>query len=64
MEMARRLESMGMAKYTGLTRKKNKRVVWNGKIIEDRESLSIPYRWRKPRKVFVNSMSDLFHEQV
>lgn len=64
MEMARRLESMGMTKYTGLTRKKNKRVVWNGKVIEDRESLEIPYRWKKPRKVFVNSMSDLFHEQV
>lgn len=64
MEMARRLESMGMTKYTGLTRKKNKRVVWNGKVIEDRESLAIPYRWKKPRKVFVNSMSDLFHEQV
>ena len=55
---------MGMTKYAGLTRKKNKRVVWNGKIIEDRDSLAIPYRWKKPRKVFVNSMSDLFHEQV
>lgn len=26
--------------------------------------LSEPYRWRKPRRVFVNSMSDLFHEQM
>ena len=26
--------------------------------------LSIPYRWKKPRRVFVNSMSDLFHEDV
>src|SRR5215471_12680411 len=23
-----------------------------------------PYTWRKPRMVFVNSMSDLFHEQM
>src|SRR5882724_875370 len=23
-----------------------------------------PLRWKKPRKIFVNSMSDLFHEQV
>lgn len=28
------------------------------------DKLSLPLSWRKPRKVFVNSMSDLFHEQV
>lgn len=28
------------------------------------ERLRQPYRWRKPRRVFVNSMSDLFHEQM
>lgn len=28
------------------------------------EKLQEPLRWRSPRKVFVNSMSDLFHEQV
>jgi protein gp37 len=28
------------------------------------EALSEPYRWRKPRVVFVNSMSDLFHARV
>jgi protein gp37 len=28
------------------------------------ERLEIPLHWLKPRKVFVNSMSDLFHEQV
>lgn len=28
------------------------------------ERLVAPLRWRKPRKVFVNSMSDLFHEDV
>src|SRR3546814_18754804 len=27
-------------------------------------SLAIPHRWKKSRKIFVNSMSDLFHEQV
>src|SRR5690606_19760009 len=26
--------------------------------------LAVPYSWRKPRLVFVNSMSDLFHAQV
>lgn len=28
------------------------------------ERLDQPLRWRKPRKVFVNSMSDLFHQDV
>ena len=28
------------------------------------ERLDMPLRWRKPRRVFVNSVSDLFHEQV
>ncbi|MBO1438629.1 phage Gp37/Gp68 family protein [Meiothermus sp. CFH 77666] len=28
------------------------------------ERLQEPYRWKKPRRVFVNSMSDLFHEQM
>ncbi len=64
MEMAKRLEAMGVEKYVGLTRKTGQRTVWNGVVREDREALSIPHRWRKPRKIFVNSMSDLFHERV
>lgn len=28
------------------------------------ERLDIPLRWRKPRRIFVNSMSDLFHQNV
>jgi protein gp37 len=28
------------------------------------ERLEVPLRWRKPRTIFVNSMSDLFHEQI
>jgi len=28
------------------------------------ERLEIPLRWRRPRTVFVNSMSDLFHEDI
>jgi protein gp37 len=35
-----------------------------GKVRVDRKSLDIPKRWKKPRKIFVNSMSDLFHEAV
>lgn len=64
MEMARRLEAMGVSKYAGLTRQSGKRTVWRGLVREDRAALDIPYRWRKPRKIFVNSMSDLFHDEV
>jgi len=28
------------------------------------EALELPLRWKKPRRIFVNSMSDLFHESV
>jgi protein gp37 len=62
--MAARLEAMGQAKYAGTTRKSGKRAVWTGHIQLDLNSLSAPAMWRKPRRVFVNSMSDLFHENV
>lgn len=64
MRMAARLEAMGVEKYRGLTRKSGGRHVWTGKVICDERVLPAPLGWRKPRKVFVNSMSDLFHEEV
>lgn len=64
MEMAKRLEAMRMEKYVGLTRQSGKRTIWSGVVREDPASLAIPRRWKKSRKIFVNSMSDLFHEQV
>ena len=64
MRMAARLEAMGMEKYRGLTRKSGGRAKWTGKIHLDRNSLWIPATWSKPRRVFVNSMSDLFHSDV
>lgn len=64
MRMAARLEAMGTEKYSGLTRKSGGRAVWTGKIRLDEKSLEVPVSWSKPRKVFVNSMSDLFHEDV
>jgi protein gp37 len=64
MEMARRLEAMGVDKYNGLTRRSGKRTVWRGVVREDYNALNIPTKWKKPRKIFVNSMSDLFHDGV
>ncbi|MGE0502718.1 MAG: DUF5131 family protein [Rhizobiaceae bacterium] len=64
MRMAARLDAMGVEKYAGLTRKSGGRAKWTGKLFLDRRSLSIPATWSKPRRVFVNSMSDLFHSDV
>lgn len=64
MRMAARLDAMGMDKYRGLTRKSGKRAVWTGKIRLDPPALNAPTTWRKPRRIFVNSMSDLFHDRV
>jgi protein gp37 len=38
--------------------------VFTGHINLDRESLDLPRTWRLPRLIFVNSMSDVFHERV
>jgi protein gp37 len=35
---------------------------WTGKVALIAGQLSQPMRWRRPRRIFVNSMSDLFHE--
>ena len=64
MRMAARLEAMGTAKYQGLTRKSGERYVWTGTVVQDEKALAAPLAWRKPRTVFVNSMSDLFHPSV
>lgn len=37
---------------------------WNGEIKFIENGLFQPLRWRKPRMIFVNSMSDLFHENL
>lgn len=37
---------------------------WNGTVRVVKEHLDDPIRWRRPRRIFVNSMSDLFHEAL
>lgn len=64
MRMAARLEAMGVQKYVGTTRKSGGRAKWTGKIVLDETALQVPETWSKPRRVFVNSMSDLFHTDV
>lgn len=50
--------------HRGLTVMRDGRAVFNGKIKLHEDRLTIPLRWRKPRRIFVDSMSDLFHESV
>jgi protein gp37 len=64
MRMARRLESMGQEKYRATTRLSGGRAKWTGKVVLDERSLTLPKTWTKGRLVFVNSMSDLFHDAI
>jgi protein gp37 len=51
--LAKRLQAMGQKKYQ------------NGfKLTLHPDTLQDPYKWKKPKLVFVNSMSDLFHKEV
>lgn len=63
---AYRLEhNFKQAAYAGTTRKlPDGSMNWTGKVRCLPERLSAPLRWREPRRVFVNSMSDLFHPDV
>ena len=63
MKTAHRFNRPGGA-YDGLTEVGNHGPRWTGKIRLVPEKLDEPLHWRKPRRVFVNSMSDLFHEDV
>jgi protein gp37 len=50
--------------YEGLVRSGNQGARWTGDVILIKDKLEEPLHWRKPRRVFVNSMSDLFHEAL
>lgn len=63
--MSYRLEVMGHDEYDGITsvnRRGNRH--FNGEVRCHEDRLDVPRRWRKPRRIFVNSMSDLFHHDV
>ena len=51
--------------YEGLTQlSRSGRPRWTGKVIVAPKAVDQPLRWVRPRMIFVNSMSDLFHEQI
>ncbi|RPE08679.1 phage Gp37/Gp68 family protein [Chitinophaga lutea] len=51
--MAKRLQAMGIDKYKDAF-----------KLSLHEDAINIPYSWKSPKIVFVNSMSDLFHKDV
>lgn len=55
--MHRRLQAMGQKKYS-------KPFLNGAQEHNDYQLLTMPLRWKKPRTVFVNSMSDLFHYNI
>lgn len=58
--LAKRLKGMGSAKYQNDGDPKTSGPGFLA--TEHPHTLTEPFGWRKPRKVFVNSMSDLFHD--
>lgn len=64
MRMAARLQAMEHAAYVGTTRKSGGRPIWTGRVHLNLAALDVPMRWRQPRRIFVNSMSDLFQDGV
>lgn len=50
--------------YSGLTQPSKAGPVWTGKVALQESVLTKPISWTRPRRIFVNSMGDLFHEDV
>src|SRR5690349_17147436 len=63
MKFAHRFSGKGKP-YEGLTKQTSAGPQWTGKIRTVDEALLEPLRWKKPARIFVNSMSDLFHDEV
>ncbi len=67
MRHAARMERMlpPNSHYAGLTNPSKAGPVWTGKVnLAPDHIMTKPLRWRKPKRIFVNSMSDLFHESI
>lgn len=50
--------------YNGLAYRNESGAHWTGQVRLIEGHLKDPLRWKEPRRIFVNSMSDLFHESV
>ncbi len=50
--------------FAGFAKKVNGHASWTGKVELIESMLDAPLHWRRPCRIFVNSMSDLFHEAL
>ena len=64
MRMAARLQAMQHPSYQGMVRRSGGRHVWTGKVALNYSVLDVPLKWRTPKMIFVNSMSDLFQDDI
>lgn len=55
---------MATGTYRGLVKLTPQGPRWTGQLRLDEHTLTRPLYWKRPRRVFVNSMSDLFHENL
>lgn len=63
--MERRGEASLPHHYAALTELSKAGAVWTGRVTRARtDILTSPLRWKRPRRIFVCSMGDLFHESV
>lgn len=65
---ARRMESNPhpaiATAYAGLVEQRDGRLDWTGQVNLVRSRLDLPLHWTRPRRIFVNAQSDLFHADV
>lgn len=62
--LASRFSGEGL-QYEGLAKqRKGRRPHWTGRIQFNQELMDKPNRWQRPRRIFVCSMADLFHDGV
>jgi protein gp37 len=64
MRMAARLQAMHHVAYLNTTRKSGSRYIWTGQVNLIEAAMTVPLQWKKPRRIFVNSMSDLFQDEL
>ena len=62
--LSHRLGAMGQERYAGLTVLRNGIRTFNGTVRCHEDKLTIPLHWKRPRRIFVNSMADTFHKDV
>ncbi len=60
-DLSRSREPGRKAAYLGTVNQAGK---WTGVVNTIPDALGDPIKWKRPRRIFVNSMSDLFHEQI